>query len=89
VTLIDRLEQLFRQHPGEWIDGRVLAEHAGIYAWRSRCSDLRRKGLDIRNRQRRIRTATGSCVVSEYAYVPATLIDLAEGAAAFERMASC
>ena len=65
----DQLADFFRARPNEWIDGKVLASLAGGYAWRTRVSDVRRPphSLTIENRQRRIRTATGSTyIVSEY-----------------------
>lgn len=79
MTLNDRLEQFFRQHPGEWIDGKRLAEIAGGYGWRSRCSDLRtQRGLTIANRQRRMTKGDGSTyVISEYRLVPTSLLDCA------------
>jgi hypothetical protein len=65
----DQLADFFRDHPNEWIDGKVLASLAGGYAWRTRVSDVRRPpySLTIENRQRRVRTAAGSTyIVSEY-----------------------
>jgi hypothetical protein len=70
VTYCDRLAELFTSRPGEWIDGMELARTAGIYAWRSRASDIRRRGMTIENRQRR----EGQRTVSEYRYVP--LVDV-------------
>ena len=64
----DLVEAYLRARPGEWIDGLVFAAFAGQYAWRSRLSDCRRRGLTIANRQRR--RADGS-VISEYRYIPA------------------
>src|SRR5688500_13163041 len=72
-TLIARLARHFRSRPGEWQDGRRLAEIGGMYAWRSRCSDCRRPpyNMTIENRQRRMPAASGGTyVVSEYRYVP-------------------
>jgi hypothetical protein len=68
VSLTDRVVAYFRAHPGEWIDGRVLATVGGAYAWRSRVSDARRQGLDIENRTRRVRNGLTSWTVSEYRY---------------------
>jgi hypothetical protein len=71
MSLCDRLEQFFKQHPEQWIDGRTLATIAGNYGWRTRASDLRRRGLAIANRQRRIKREDGSVfVISEYRYQP-------------------
>jgi hypothetical protein len=82
MSLTDQLEAFFRAHPNEWHDGRRLAVHGGFYAYRTRCSDLRKKGLDIRNRQRKVTKLDGShYVVSEYMFVAASLLDLVEGAA--------
>ena len=57
MSLNQRLAEYFARHPGEWIDGKVLAQIAGGYGWRSRVSDLRRQpyGLTIENRMRRVR----------------------------------
>lgn len=71
MTLTDRLERFFREHPNTWIDGKDLAGTAGTYAWRSRVSDVRKRfsaeGGDIINRQKRIRIAKDSYVVrSDY-----------------------
>jgi hypothetical protein len=73
-TLNDRLAAHFRAHPGEWIDGKELATIAGGYGWRSRCSDLRKRGMTVENRQRMkiIHGFMGVSrfKVSEYRYVP-------------------
>lgn len=79
-TLNDRLAAHFHSHPLQWIDGKVLATIAGGYGWRSRCSDLRKRGMTIENQQRRIKRVVvmpsgigydaGFYTVSEYRYVP-------------------
>jgi hypothetical protein len=66
-SLNDKLETFFRARPNTWIDGKELATIAGGYGWRSRCSDLRKRGLTVENRQRRC----GGYTISEYRYVPA------------------
>jgi len=80
LTLADRLEALFRTHAGEWLDGRLLARTAGYAGWRTRVSDLRKRGLSIENRVRTVRTTNGDSVfrVTEYCYRPASLLDVAE-----------
>ena len=67
----DQLEAYFKARPGIWIDGRDLAEVAGNYAWRTRCSDLRKRGLNIENRIRKVDRHNGvdRYAVSEYRYV--------------------
>lgn len=79
-TLCDKLAAHFQQHAGEWIDGMALSRIAGQYAWRSRVSDLRKRGMVIENRVRRVtrrdcRCGNPACSchakVSEYRYVPA------------------
>lgn len=73
ATLIARLAQHFAHHPGEWQDGRTLSVIGGCYAWRSRCSDLRRApyNMTIDNRQRRVAAPDGGTyVVSEYRFIP-------------------
>lgn len=67
-SLADRLAAFFRERPNQWVDGRELARVAGSYAWRTRISDIRRRPhlLTIKNRQRRIKTADGTVIVSKY-----------------------
>ena len=62
MSLNDQLERYFKARPNVWVDGMALAQVAGSYAWRSRCSDLRQRGLTIENRQRKV----GRRVISEY-----------------------
>jgi hypothetical protein len=57
----------FVSHPNQWLDGLLFSTFGGVYGWRSRISNARKRGLTIRNRQRRL--ANGS-VRSEYRYVP-------------------
>jgi len=73
VTFTQRVAAYFETNAGRWIDGRELETIGGRYAWRSRVSDCRTKlGLDIENRQRRVKTESGhTFVVSEYRYVEA------------------
>ncbi len=68
-----RLAALFLRHPGVWLDGRQLATVAGFYAFRTRCSDLRKPpyNLTIENRVRRLKDSAGKPYkVSEYVYLP-------------------
>jgi hypothetical protein len=77
----DQLAHFFREHPNEWIDGKVLASLAGGYAWRTRVSDVRRPpfSLTIENRQRRVVAPNGSTfVVSEYRHPRAVARDAVE-----------
>jgi hypothetical protein len=70
-TFTDRVADLFRSMPGQWIDGRTLAQVGGFAAWRSRVSDARLAyGMDIRNRQRRETRDGREVVVTEYCYFP-------------------
>lgn len=86
LSMLDRLEEFFRRHPGQWVDGKRLETIAGGYAWRTRVSDLRlMRGMTVENRVRRITRLTTSAdvaphcvpgeqvtfVVSEYRYAPA------------------
>lgn len=77
ATLTEKLATFLRARPGEWIDGRRLAEIAGSYAWRTRVSDLRRGPyfMAIVNRQRRVRSDGAEITISEYMFVgvPASL----------------
>lgn len=72
-TTLSKTEQLarfLRRHPNQWIDGKVLPAVAGQYAWRTRVSELRLAGMDIRNRQMRFRGQDGQVyTVSEYRLV--------------------
>lgn len=71
LTLAARLAAYFEAHPDRWIDGLELARIAGSYAWRSRCSDLRRApyGMQIDNRVRTVEVEPGRKVkVSEYRF---------------------
>ncbi len=72
-SLVEKLAQLFRANPERWIDGMQLADIAGRYAWRSRVSDLRKRGMVIENRERKVNGFT----VSEYRYVPAAQQEVA------------
>lgn len=74
MTLTTSLALFFRDHPGKWIDGRRLSKIAGYAAWRTRISDLRKSPfrMTIENRQRRVKTADGAFVISEYRFVPVT-----------------
>jgi hypothetical protein len=54
MTLVDRLHAFLAARPNEWVDGLELARVAGAYAWRTRLSDLRQRGLVIENRVRRV-----------------------------------
>lgn len=65
-SLCDQLEAYFKARPGLWIDGRKLATIAGAYAWRTRVSDLRVRGLRIDNVVTRGMTYRKSL----YRYVP-------------------
>jgi len=72
TSLASRLAEFFRDRPGAWVDGRALGDLAGVYAWRTRVSDLRRAPfrMVIANRQRRIVRPDGSAfVISEYKFV--------------------
>ena len=73
-TRAERLAAFFHQRPDCWVDGRVLGPIAGVYAWRSRISDLRRPpfGMRIENRLRSVQTKDGAITISEYRYLPPT-----------------
>jgi hypothetical protein len=69
-TFCDAVEALLRSKPGEWFDGREIGTVGGVYAWRSRISELRTKrGLNIENRQRRVASRGRVFVISEYRLV--------------------
>lgn len=83
LSLVERLARFFHTQPNVWLDGvRDLGRVAGVYAWRSRCSELRRFPFNMRieNRQRRIRRPDGTTyTISEYRFIPEERT--AEGAA--------
>ena len=72
-SFTQRVAEFFTERQGQWIDGKNLAVIGGGYAWRSRVSDCRLElGMDIENRQRRVKTESGAVfVVSEYRYLGA------------------
>lgn len=55
MSLTESLATFFRDHPDEWINGFVLMKIGGSFAFRSRCSDLRRfpYGMTIENKVER------------------------------------
>jgi hypothetical protein len=70
-TFTDRVAQLFRDMPGQWIDARTIAQVGGFAAWRTRISNARiAYGMDIRNRTRWEETPIGGFTVTEYCYFP-------------------
>ena len=73
VSLCDKLAAYFSARQGQWIDGLILATVAGSYAWRSRCSDLRKPPyrMVIENRVRTVQQNGRTFKVSEYRYQPA------------------
>jgi hypothetical protein len=73
MSRLDALASFFKARPGDWIDGRELMSVSGQYAWRTRVSELRRRGFRIVNRQRRYadpRTGARVLTISEYRYEP-------------------
>ena len=62
MTLVESVARYFQAHPGEWIDGKVIAEIGGGYGWRTRISDARRRyALTIENRVRHVTDHEPSC----------------------------
>ena len=70
-SFTQRVAEFFTERQGQWIDGKSLALIGGGYGWRTRVSNCRTElGMDIENRQRRIKREDGSTfIVSEYRYV--------------------
>jgi hypothetical protein len=65
----DDVAALLKGCPGMWVDGMTIAQHGGIYAWRTRLSECRTQlGMTIENRMRS--AGSGRRKVSEYRYVP-------------------
>lgn len=71
TDFVAAVARYFVARPGQWIDGRELAKHAGAYGWRTRLSQARhRYGMTIENRVSRIKDGDRTFVVSEYRFVP-------------------
>lgn len=76
-TYRDRVADYLKGNAGQWVDGLVLQQIGGAYAWRTRLSECRTQlGMVVENRQRKV----GERTVSEYRYRPAfaNLIEIAE-----------
>ena len=70
MSLTERVRALFLSRPGEWLDGRAIAQVGGYAGWRTRVSDCRRKfSMQIENTVERHEDYT----VSRYRYVPTEL----------------
>ena len=69
-TFAGAVATLFHARPNVWINGLDIAKVGGVYAWRSRLSDLRKPPyrMVIVNRVRRL--PGRSTRVSEYKYEP-------------------
>lgn len=75
LTYRDAVAAYFRAHPQVWLDGMEIARIGGCYASRTRISDCRTQlGMAIENR---VRTLPGGRKVSEYRYLPSTLLEMA------------
>lgn len=71
LSLCDKLEAYLKARPNQWVDGRHIATVAGSYGWRTRLSDLRKRGLTIENHQERYVGLDGQWrTQSLYRYVP-------------------
>lgn len=71
LTYVDRVADLFRSMPGQWIDSETLSKVGGRCAWRTRVSEARTQyGMRIVNRVRTVETPIGAFKVSEYCYQP-------------------
>jgi len=69
-TLTDRLESYFKARPAAWIRAERLMEIAGNCAWRTRVSDLRKRGLTIENHVECVLVNDVPRKRSYYRYVP-------------------
>jgi hypothetical protein len=70
LSLCDKLEAYLKARPNQWIDGRMFQNVAGTYGWRTRLSDLRKRGMVIQNRVKTCHNYYRRYKVSEYRYVP-------------------
>jgi hypothetical protein len=67
MTLTEKVRAVFLANPGEWIDGRELANVGGYAAWRTRLSECRTEfGMAIENEV----TRHDDYTVSKYRYLP-------------------
>jgi hypothetical protein len=81
-SLAGKLADFFHRRPNCWVDGKTLSLIAGQYAWRTRCSDLRRAPFNmvIENRQRHVAVGGETFTISEYRFVVQD-VQTGEGAA--------
>lgn len=73
TTLTDKVAEVFRCRPGQWIDGHVLADTGGYAGYRTRVSELRYSpySMVIRNRTLRVLLPDGRRITeSSYMYLP-------------------
>ena len=67
MTRTDVAESLFKNHPNEWLYWGEFANRCGALAWRTRISEVRKRGLTIQNRLEHDEQGTTH---SFYRYVP-------------------
>lgn len=60
-TINNRVEAYLMARAGAWIDGLEIAGIGGGYGWRTRLSNLRKRGHVIENRQRTVREHAHHC----------------------------
>lgn len=61
-TFRDAVADYLKGNQGQWVDGMVLQQIGGCYAWRTRLSECRTKlGMVVENRQRRVRDHEPGC----------------------------
>jgi hypothetical protein len=70
LSLCDKLEAYFRDRPHRWLTAQMLMQVAGQMAWRTRVSDLRKRGMDIENRTRRVSIHADGCPSNVLNYAP-------------------
>jgi hypothetical protein len=74
LSLCDKLEAYLKARPNKWIDGRMFEDIAGRYAWRTRLSDLRKRGMVIENRRRTIYTHESRCYALQAWDIPGACV---------------
>lgn len=71
----ERIADLFRSQPNEWLSAYQLMQVGGAMAWRTRCSECRtllKMQIDCK-----VERDANGVAVSFYRFVPASLLEIA------------
>lgn len=69
-SLNDKLESFFRARPNKWVNATTLMTVAGSMGWRTRVSNIRKRGMVIQNHVESILRDGKTFKTSYYRYVP-------------------